>query len=114
MRACNATPCAGKTTFIKYLLGRDYPGSHIGPEPTTDRFVVVYHGLEERRWVLGALVDRRRLAAAGVVDKEDQGGMGLLCCSKRCRHAMPWPCHCHCPTYGCSAVTVLTVCFSVC
>mmetsp|Transcript_17926 Transcript_17926/g.38464 ORF Transcript_17926/g.38464 Transcript_17926/m.38464 type:complete len:626 (+) Transcript_17926:389-2266(+) len=39
----------GKTTFIKYLLGRDYPGSHIGPEPTTDRFVVVYHGLEERR-----------------------------------------------------------------
>ncbi len=22
---------------------------HIGPEPTTDRFVVVYHGLEERR-----------------------------------------------------------------
>mmetsp|Transcript_11752 Transcript_11752/g.21123 ORF Transcript_11752/g.21123 Transcript_11752/m.21123 type:complete len:544 (-) Transcript_11752:1029-2660(-) len=39
----------GKTTFIKYLLGRDYPGSHIGPEPTTDRFVVVYGGAEERR-----------------------------------------------------------------
>jgi EH domain-containing protein 1 len=39
----------GKTTFIKYLLGRDYPGCHIGPEPTTDRFVVVMHGLEERR-----------------------------------------------------------------
>ncbi|KXZ52131.1 hypothetical protein GPECTOR_10g760 [Gonium pectorale] len=39
----------GKTTFIKYLLGRDYPGTHIGPEPTTDRFVVVYHGAEERR-----------------------------------------------------------------
>ncbi|KAF6256286.1 P-loop containing nucleoside triphosphate hydrolase protein [Scenedesmus sp. NREL 46B-D3] len=39
----------GKTTFIKYLLGRDYPGCHIGPEPTTDRFVVVQHGLEERR-----------------------------------------------------------------
>ena len=30
----------GKTTFIKHLLGRDYPGSNIGPEPTTDRFVV--------------------------------------------------------------------------
>ncbi len=28
---------------------RDYPGCHIGPEPTTDRFVVVMHGLEERR-----------------------------------------------------------------
>ncbi|KAG2438490.1 hypothetical protein HXX76_005042 [Chlamydomonas incerta] len=39
----------GKTTFIKYLLGRDYPGTHIGPEPTTDRFVVVFHGAEERR-----------------------------------------------------------------
>lgn len=41
--------CAGKTTFIKHLLGREYPGIHIGPEPTTDRFVVVMHGLEERR-----------------------------------------------------------------
>jgi EH domain-containing protein 1 len=30
----------GKTTFIKHLLGCDYPGAHIGPEPTTDRFVV--------------------------------------------------------------------------
>ncbi|GBF98304.1 hypothetical protein Rsub_10967 [Raphidocelis subcapitata] len=39
----------GKTTFIKSMLGRDYPGAHIGPEPTTDRFVVVHHGLEERR-----------------------------------------------------------------
>ena len=29
--------CAGKTTFIKHLLQRDYPGIHIGPEPTTDR-----------------------------------------------------------------------------
>lgn len=28
---------AGKTTFIKHLLGREYPGIHIGPEPTTDR-----------------------------------------------------------------------------
>ena len=40
---------AGKTTFIKHLLGREYPGIHIGPEPTTDRFVVVMNGLEERR-----------------------------------------------------------------
>lgn len=39
----------GKTTFIKHLLGRDYPGIHIGPEPTTDRFVVVTHAVEERR-----------------------------------------------------------------
>jgi len=38
----------GKTTFIEHLLGTSYPGSHIGPEPTTDRFVVVEHGHEER------------------------------------------------------------------
>lgn len=38
----------GKTTFIKYLLGRDFPGMRIGPEPTTDRFVAVMHGEEDR------------------------------------------------------------------
>ena len=26
----------GKTTFIRYLLERDFPGQRIGPEPTTD------------------------------------------------------------------------------
>lgn len=31
------------------MLGRDYPGAHIGPEPTTDRFVVCTQGFEERR-----------------------------------------------------------------
>eukprot|EP01084_Bolivina_argentea_P285436 489488_1 len=38
----------GKTSFIRYLLGRDFPGQRIGPEPTTDRFVAVMHGTEER------------------------------------------------------------------
>ncbi|KAF5728557.1 EH domain-containing protein 1 [Tripterygium wilfordii] len=38
----------GKTTFIKHLLKCDYPGAHIGPEPTTDRFVVVMSGADER------------------------------------------------------------------
>ncbi|KAJ3678429.1 hypothetical protein LUZ60_002232 [Juncus effusus] len=38
----------GKTTFIKHLLNSNYPGAHIGPEPTTDRFVVVTHGSDER------------------------------------------------------------------
>nr|CAJ86083.1 H0818H01.5 [Oryza sativa]CAJ86201.1 B0811B10.21 [Oryza sativa] len=33
----------GKTTFIKHLLKTNYPGAHIGPEPTTDRFVVITH-----------------------------------------------------------------------
>lgn len=31
----------GKTTFIRYLLERDFPGIRIGPEPTTDRFIAV-------------------------------------------------------------------------
>mmetsp|Transcript_97600 Transcript_97600/g.188189 ORF Transcript_97600/g.188189 Transcript_97600/m.188189 type:complete len:564 (-) Transcript_97600:15-1706(-) len=34
----------GKSSFIRHLLGRDYPGLRIGPEPTTDKFVVVSHG----------------------------------------------------------------------
>lgn len=33
----------GKTSFIRYLLGDQYPSAVIGPEPTTDRFVVVSH-----------------------------------------------------------------------
>ena len=37
-----------QTTFIKYLLERDFPGAHIGPEPTTDRFVAVMYGKDER------------------------------------------------------------------
>ena len=38
----------GKTSFIKYLLGRDFPGLRVGPEPTTDRFVAVIYGEEDR------------------------------------------------------------------
>ncbi|OIT39575.1 PREDICTED: EH domain-containing protein 1-like isoform X1 [Nicotiana attenuata] len=38
----------GKTTFIKHLLKSNYPGAHIGPEPTTDRFIVVTSGPDER------------------------------------------------------------------
>jgi len=39
----------GKTSFIRYLLGRDFPGQHIGPEPTTDRFIAVMHGKEDKQ-----------------------------------------------------------------
>ncbi|KAJ3149400.1 hypothetical protein HDU89_003762 [Geranomyces variabilis] len=38
----------GKSTFVKHLLDKEYPGMHIGPEPTTDRFVAVMNGAEER------------------------------------------------------------------
>ncbi|XP_028653318.1 EH domain-containing protein 2-like [Erpetoichthys calabaricus] len=34
----------GKTTFIRYLLEQDIPGSRIGPEPTTDSFTAVMLG----------------------------------------------------------------------
>jgi GTPase SAR1 family protein len=37
----------GKTTFIKYLLEREFPGIRIGPEPTTDRFIAVMHSETE-------------------------------------------------------------------
>src|SRR6218665_501157 len=37
----------GKTTFIRHLLERDFPGIRIGPEPTTDRFIAVMHGEQE-------------------------------------------------------------------
>lgn len=37
----------GKTTFIRYLLERDFPGIRIGPEPTTDRFIAVMHSEQE-------------------------------------------------------------------
>ncbi|CAO0789577.1 unnamed protein product [Mucor circinelloides] len=38
----------GKTTFIRYLLDKKYPGEHIGVEPTTDRFLAVMNGAEDR------------------------------------------------------------------
>ncbi|TYI03221.1 hypothetical protein ES332_A11G321500v1 [Gossypium tomentosum] len=38
----------GKTTFSKHMLKCSYPGVRIGPEPTTDRFVVVMSGTDER------------------------------------------------------------------
>jgi GTPase SAR1 family protein len=31
----------GKTSFIRSLLKRDFPGQRIGPEPTTDRFTAI-------------------------------------------------------------------------
>mmetsp|Transcript_7815 Transcript_7815/g.11550 ORF Transcript_7815/g.11550 Transcript_7815/m.11550 type:complete len:430 (-) Transcript_7815:2098-3387(-) len=39
---------AGKTTFIEHLVGKKFPGERIGPEPTTDKFVAIMNGEEER------------------------------------------------------------------
>ena len=33
-----------QTTFLNHLLGEDFPGMHIGPEPTTDKFMALFHG----------------------------------------------------------------------
>ncbi|TKR64043.1 hypothetical protein L596_024639 [Steinernema carpocapsae] len=35
--------------MIKYLVGEEYPGSRIGPEPTTDCFVAIYHSDQPRQ-----------------------------------------------------------------
>lgn len=37
----------GKTTFIRFLIERDFPGMAIGPEPTTDKFIVLMKGERE-------------------------------------------------------------------
>ncbi|KAK6620755.1 3-hydroxyisobutyryl-CoA hydrolase [Polyplax serrata] len=46
----------GKTTFIKYLLEREFPGMRIGPEPTTDRFIAVMYDTKESTIPGNALV----------------------------------------------------------
>ena len=38
----------GKTSMIEYLVGEGVPGSHTGPEPTTDKFIAVTYGEDER------------------------------------------------------------------
>lgn len=38
----------GKTSFVKYLLGRDFPGIRVGPEPTTDRFTAILWGGQDK------------------------------------------------------------------
>ncbi|VVC40736.1 EH domain-containing protein, N-terminal,EH domain,Dynamin-type guanine nucleotide-binding (G) [Cinara cedri] len=46
----------GKTTMIKYLIEKDYPGIRIGPEPTTDKFTVIMGGDKEQYIPGNALV----------------------------------------------------------
>jgi len=48
----------GKTSFIKYLLGRRYLGGRIGPEMTTDKFVVVMNGDSEKQTPGNALTSQ--------------------------------------------------------
>ena len=56
----------GKTSFIRYLLGRDFPGQHIGPEPTTDRFIAVMHGNEDKSTPGNALAVSQNMPFRGL------------------------------------------------
>jgi len=48
----------GKTSFIRYLIGRDFPGIRVGPEPTTDRFTSVLWGSSDKIVPGAALVSQ--------------------------------------------------------
>uniref|UniRef100_A0A8B9FSU3 Dynamin-type G domain-containing protein n=1 Tax=Amazona collaria TaxID=241587 RepID=A0A8B9FSU3_9PSIT len=68
----------GKTTFIRYLLEQDIPGSRIGPEPTTDSFVAIMHGDTEGITPGNALVvDPNKPFRKGVTSPLEWGGEGL-------------------------------------
>ncbi|GAB2293079.1 hypothetical protein Dimus_027295, partial [Dionaea muscipula] len=54
----------GKTTFIKHMLNTSYPGVHIGPEPTTDRFV---------RFIKASIPDNEMEKNLVVVSEEEVG-----------------------------------------
>ena len=56
----------GKTSFIRYLLGRDFPGQHIGPEPTTDRFIAVMYGAEDKSTPGNALAVSQNMPFRGL------------------------------------------------
>jgi EH domain-containing protein 1 len=56
----------GKTSFIKYLLGRDFPGIRVGPEPTTDRFTSVMWGPQDKVVPGAALCSQQDLPFSGL------------------------------------------------
>lgn len=56
----------GKTTFVRHLIGKDYPEIHIGPEPTTDRFIAVVYGPEPKIIQGNALTSVSELPFSGL------------------------------------------------
>lgn len=56
----------GKTSFIRNLIGMDYPEIHIGPEPTTDRFIAVVYGEESKTIKGNALTGVNELPFSGL------------------------------------------------
>merc|ERR1712227_124841 len=57
----------GKTTFIKYLLESEFPGMRIGPEPTTDCFIIISQGDKDE--VTGKITEGVVPGNALVVDR---------------------------------------------
>lgn len=56
----------GKTSFIKYLVGRDFPGIRVGPEPTTDRFTALIWGPNDKIIPGAALCSQTDLPFTGL------------------------------------------------
>ena len=56
----------GKTSFIKYLVGRDFPGIRVGPEPTTDRFTAIQWGANDKIVPGAALCSQTHLPFTGL------------------------------------------------
>jgi len=56
----------GKTSFIKYILGRDFPGIRVGPEPTTDRFTAILWGPNDKIVPGAALCSQSDLPFSGL------------------------------------------------
>ncbi|KAL1527414.1 hypothetical protein AB1Y20_016082 [Prymnesium parvum] len=56
----------GKTSFIRYLLEQEFPGMHVGPEPTTDGFQAIVYGAEPRSLPGNALVSSPAYPFAGL------------------------------------------------
>ena len=56
----------GKTSFIKYLVGRDFPGIRVGPEPTTDRFTSLIWGGNDKIVPGAALCSQTNLPFTGL------------------------------------------------
>ena len=48
MRSLAAHAALTASTFRRYILGRGFPGERIGPEPTTDRFMAVMYGDQDK------------------------------------------------------------------
>ncbi len=61
----------GKTSFIRSLVGRDFPGIRIGPEPTTDRFSAILYSAD------AMISEGRQLPGHALVMQTDKPFTGL-------------------------------------